>query len=75
MIRRVFLQLVMLVALLLFLINSERQYRELQALQARQVYQKQVLLEEQSRLRLELQRLIRSAEHQDLPLNRETADE
>ncbi len=75
MIRRVFLQLVMLVGLLLLLINSERQYRELQALQARQVYQKQVLLEEQSRLRLELQRLIRSAEHQDFLLDQETSHE
>lgn len=50
------------VAILLLLVNSERHYRELQSLQARQAYQKQVLLEEQSRLRLELQQVMGETE-------------
>ncbi len=42
----------------LAVINSEREFRQLQAIQARQVYQKQVLLDEQSELRLELHKSV-----------------
>lgn len=45
------------VAVLLLVIDSERRYRELQAVHARQVYQKQLLQEEQTRLRLALERI------------------
>ncbi|MCA8985155.1 MAG: hypothetical protein R3C12_22520 [Planctomycetaceae bacterium] len=58
MFKRFLLMLLLLVAVLLLIVNSEREYRHLQALQARQVYQKQVLLEEQSQLRLELQKAL-----------------
>lgn len=58
MIGRCLFLLILFVILMLVVIDTERQYRELQAIQARQVYQKQVLLEEQSRLQLELQRFL-----------------
>lgn len=44
-------------------INSEREFRQLQALQARQVYQKQVLLDEQSQLRLDLHKSVGYSVH------------
>jgi len=49
------------VGLLLLIIDSERRYRELQAIQARQVYQKQILQEEQTRLRLALEHIAQAA--------------
>ena len=65
MFRRAVIQLLPITAVLLGMIETERRYRELQALQARQVYQRQVLLDEQSRLRLELQQYLTAAETPD----------
>lgn len=65
MFRRAVILLLPITAVLLGMIETERRYRELQALQARQVYQRQVLLDEQSRLRLELQQYLTSAESPD----------
>jgi len=62
MFRRVVIVLLPISAVLLGLIETERRYRELQALQARQVYQRQVLLDEQSRLRLQLQEYLTTAD-------------
>ncbi|MBR9802200.1 MAG: hypothetical protein ACE37I_19405 [Rubinisphaera brasiliensis] len=65
MFRRAVILLLPITAVLLGMIETERRYRELQALQARQVYQRQVLLDEQSRLRLELQQYLTAAETPD----------
>lgn len=65
MFRRAVILLLPITAVLLGVIETERRYRELQALQARQVYQRQVLLDEQSRLRLELQQYLTAAETPD----------
>lgn len=59
MVGRFLLLTILLVGIMLIAIEYEREYRELQSVQARQVYQKQILLEEQSRLRFELQRKVR----------------
>ena len=56
MVGRFLLITMLLVAVMLMAIEYERAYRELQSRRVRQVYQKQILLEEQSRLRLDLQR-------------------
>ncbi|MCA8989771.1 MAG: hypothetical protein KDA78_19135 [Planctomycetaceae bacterium] len=45
----------LIVAAMLQLADLEREYRQLQALRTRQVYQKQILLADQTRLRLALQ--------------------
>lgn len=59
MVGRFLLLTILLVGIMLIAIEYEREYRQLQSVQARQVYQKQILLEEQSRLRFELQRKVR----------------
>ncbi|MBL4885506.1 MAG: hypothetical protein JKY95_13350 [Planctomycetaceae bacterium] len=56
MVGRFLLITILLVGVMLIAVEQEREYRELQSLRVRQVYQKQVLLEQRSRLRLNLQR-------------------
>ncbi len=56
MVGRFLLIATLLTGVTLIAIEYEREYREYQTLRARQIYQRQILLEEQSRLRLELQR-------------------
>lgn len=47
----------LIIAVMLCAVEIEREYRELQTIRTRQVFQKQILLEQQSQLRLELQQI------------------
>ncbi|TWT63857.1 hypothetical protein [Rubinisphaera italica] len=47
----------LIIAVMLCAVEFEREYRELQTIRTRQVFQKQILLEQQSQLRLELQQI------------------
>ncbi len=47
----------LLVVIMLCVVELEREHRELQTVHVRQMFQKQILLEEQSRMRLKLQKL------------------
>lgn len=59
MVGRFLLITILLTSVTLIAVEYEREHREYQSVRARQIYQKQILLEEQSRLRLELQRKTR----------------
>jgi len=59
MVGRFLLIAILLTGITLNAVEYEREYREYQSLRARQIYQKQILLDQQSRLRLELQRKTR----------------
>ncbi len=59
MVGRFLLIAILLTGITLIAVEYEREYREYQSLRARQIYQKQILLDQQSRLRLELQRKTR----------------
>jgi len=59
MVGRFLLIAILLTGITLNAVEYEREYREYQSLRVRQIYQKQILLDQQSRLRLELQRKTR----------------
>ncbi len=59
MVGRFLLIAILLTGITLVAVEYEREYREYQSVRARQIYQKQILLEQQSRLRLALQRRTR----------------